>query len=123
LEKRTVLSIDIPSTAHSHCDTSLLTTLLSAEMEHLCTPIRRYEDRYALVVVYRWDWKYLRAFLTGVVTPIILCITENAVLVDEDGLKAFDLDASMPHSAIAADIEEASAQEPTLLSSRNGSHR
>jgi hypothetical protein len=78
-------------------------------MEQLFTPTRRYQDIWeedndgdpfeytevALAVpvedllINRWDWRDLRAFLTGGATPKILWITDDVFLVDEEGRKAF----------------------------------
>jgi hypothetical protein len=104
-QRRAVLSIDIPSTAHSHHDTPLITAPLSTAMEHFFLPfcLLRYQDildeqsnseydpheytdiQLAVPVedflVYRWDWKDLRAFLTGGVTTKMFWITEDAFLV------------------------------------------
>ena len=101
---------------------------MSAAMEQICTPTRRYQDTiypdwddddngdfdYAEVqldmsvedfLVYRWDWKDLHAFLTGDVKPKLLWITENAFLaVNEDG----ETDASNYADYIAATIQESS---------------
>jgi hypothetical protein len=108
-------------------------------MEQLVTPTRRYQElleesndmsqldlfEYTEVqltlpvedflVYYCWDWKDLRAFLTGGVTPKILWITEDAFLVVEESGNGFLFHASIGHSCMSAKIQATSGQEQTLI--------
>jgi hypothetical protein len=99
-------------------------------MEHFCEPTtRRYRgneqdddddgtfDEVQLSVpvedflVYRWDWKELRTFLIGGVTPKLLWITGSAFLVvDEHYMSSFD------HQIyISANIMQATSHEEHAL--------
>jgi hypothetical protein len=64
---------------------------------------------------YRWDWKDLRAFLTGGDTPKILWITENAFLavVKENG-NFFPFDFDKISDYVHAIFQETSGQEQEL---------
>jgi hypothetical protein len=98
---------------------------MSAAMEQICTPTRRYQDAFfdhdwddddgnfhytelqlAIPVedflVYHWDWTDLKAFLTRDAKTIMLWITEHAFLVVEEG--GLDMGRFEDHRYIAADI-------------------
>jgi hypothetical protein len=103
-------------------------------MEELCAPTRRYQDlleydsdddddpfRYTELelavpvedfLINRWEWKDLRAFLTGGAMPRILWIADNAFLVIEDEYE-FDFDG-IPHECIRAGFELTGGLEQTL---------
>jgi hypothetical protein len=104
-------------------------------MEQLCAPTRRYQEVWELgrdddedfqyteveltvpvedFLIYYWDWKDLRSFLTGGATPKLLWITTNLFLVVSDDENLFDFDDEMPHSCISADFQETSGQYQIL---------
>jgi hypothetical protein len=108
--------------------------MVSAAMEHLCAPTRRYQEliehdrdddgpfeytEVALAIsvedflIYYWNWKDLQAFLAGGVTPKILWITEHAFLVAEESENVDFLDGGL--SCIVAKIHATSGEEETLI--------
>jgi hypothetical protein len=110
---------------------------MSVAMEKFFTPARRYQDIWeedirdndddpfaytevALAVpvedflVNRWDWKDLRAFLTGGLTPKILWLTKNTFLVVEESWDEFEFGDDIPHSRIDAYFQETSGRKQTL---------
>jgi hypothetical protein len=64
-------------------------------------------------LVYIWDWKELRAFLTGGVTPKFLWLTENAFLVVKESGHFFDFDKI--NDCVDVIFEDASGQEQELV--------
>jgi hypothetical protein len=118
--------------------TTHYTTLLSAAMEQFFEHTERYQElleesthrdapfEYTEVqltetvtvedfLVYYWDWKELRAFLTGGVTPKIFWITETGFLVVVDSGNRFPWTYLTSHSIISAKIRATSGQEQTLM--------
>jgi hypothetical protein len=102
-------------------------------MEEFFTPTRRYQvtweqeredpfecDEVKLSVPveeflnYRWDWKDLRAFLTGGATPKILWISKKTFLVLDDPENEFDFHGDIP-SCVAAEIQASGSQEQALI--------
>jgi hypothetical protein len=65
-------------------------------------------------LVYNWDWKELRAFLTGGVTPKFLWITENAFLVVQESWHDFDFDFDKISGYVHAIFHETSGQGQEL---------
>jgi hypothetical protein len=106
-------------------------------MEKFFTPTRRYQEIWeeyddespfeytevALAVpvedllVNRWDWRDLQAFLSGGATPKIIWITNNTFLVDNEGWKAFYafFNDDGIYGCLSAEIEATSGEEQKLV--------
>jgi hypothetical protein len=127
------LSIDLPSTAHSHHD-------LRTAMEQFFTPTRPLrsdlleesppgEDPFECnevqltvsvedFLIYNWDWKDLRAFLADGVTPKVIWITEHAFIYVKVNGHDFHLDSDPISDCVVAIFQETSGQEQSLVLAR-----
>jgi hypothetical protein len=92
---------------------------LFEESTHGDDPLECTEVRLAVGVgdflVYNWDWKELRAFLTGGVAPNFFWITEFAFLVVKESGHVFDFDDDMLIGRADAIFQEASGQQQKLV--------
>jgi hypothetical protein len=61
-------------------------------------------------LVNRWDWKDLRAFLTGGATLKILWITKNTFIVVEESGDEFEFGDDIPLSCVEAVFKKKAAK-------------
>jgi hypothetical protein len=92
---------------------------LLEESTHGCDPLECTEVQLAVsledFLIYNWDWKELRAFLTGGVAPIFFWITEYAFLVVEESGHDFDFDYDLLFGCVEARFQDTSGLKQMLV--------